>query len=256
MDKRLLSFRWIAITLGVVALAAVMVRLGFWQLDRLSQRRQLNGFVESQIAMAPINLNVSPDLPGLDGMDYRPVVVSGEYKFAEQVVLRNKSYQGMPGGHLLTPLRITGTQEAVIVDRGWISLTDLNAGHLERFDEPGMVVVKGAISLSQEDYPTGGTVDPTMAPDGSRLTALNLVNLTRLSPQVSEQLLPIYIQEEPSKDWTRQPYRVAAAPDLSDGPHLSYAVQWFSFAAIVLVGYPILVKRQLAQRGLKEKKNA
>lgn len=253
MDKRLLLFHWIAITFGVVALAAVMVCLGFWQLDRLRQRGELNGFVRSQMAMSAVNLNLSPDLPGLDGMDYRPVMARGEYDFAEQVVLRNKAWQGQPGGHLLTPLRITGSQEAVIVDRGWISLTDIVAGHLDQFDEPGVVEVKGAIRFSQEDYPAGAAVDPTVAPGGNRLMALNLVNLARLSQQVSKPLLPVFIQEQPSQDWTRLPYRVPAAPDLTDGPHLGYAIQWFSFAAIVLVGYPFLIKRQLAQRGLREK---
>jgi surfeit locus 1 family protein len=246
MDRRWLSFKWIGISLLVLVLAGVMVRLGFWQLDRLKQRRESNAITRAQMAMSPVDLNTTPDPPGLDGMEYRPAMVRGVYNFSEQVVLRNRSWQGQPGGHLLTPLIIEGTKEAVIVDRGWIPLADVLSGDLSKYDEPGVVEVRGAIRLSQTDYPIGSAVDPTIAPGGSPLRWLNLVNLDRLNRQVSERLLPVFIQQQPDSQWTRLPDRVPAEPDLSDGPHLSYAIQWFSFTAILLVGYPVLLRKQLA----------
>lgn len=246
MRQLKVPFKWVGITLLVLLLAGGMVRLGFWQLDRLRQRQELNAATRAQLAMSPVDLNVVPDLPGLDGMEYRPVIARGVYNFSEQVVLRNKSWQGQPGGHLLTPLIISGTQEAVIVDRGWVPLTDIMSGNLSQYDEPGEVTVQGAIRLSQTDYPVGSAVDPTVAPGGGPLRALNLVNLGRLERQVAEPLLPVFIQQQPDSQWTRLPDRVPAAPDLSDGPHLSYAIQWFSFTAILLAGYPLLLKKQLA----------
>ena len=253
MAKKFFTVRWILLTLIVMAFAAIMIRLGFWQLDRLNQRREINGFYITQMAMSPVNLNFSPDLPGLDGMDFRPALVVGEFNFAEQVVLRNKAWQGQPGGHLLTPLRISGTQKAVIVDRGWVPLTDIIDNRLGQYYEPGVVEVRGAIRLTQDSYPAGSAVDPTFAPGEDRLTALNLVNLDRLAPQTTEELLPIFIQEQASPASTGLPYRITAEPDLTDGPHLSYAIQWFLFSAILLIGYPFLVRYQLITRGSREK---
>jgi surfeit locus 1 family protein len=255
MLKKFFTFRWILLSLVVLALAAVMIRLGFWQLDRLRQRREINAFYTAQMAMSPVNLNGSTDLPGLDGMDFRPAMVTGAYNFAEQVVLRNKAWQGQPGGHLLTPLRISGTNAAVIVDRGWVPLTDIMDNHLDQYNEPGVVEIRGAIRLSQDNYPAGSVVDPRVGPGKERLAALNLVNLERLKQQVSEELLPIFIQEQASPASTGLPYRVSAEPDLTEGPHLGYAIQWFSFAGILLIGFPFFIRVQLITWASRNKLN-
>jgi surfeit locus 1 family protein len=176
-------------------------------------------------------------------MEYRSVVVRGEYDHSQQVLLKNQAYDNQIGYHLLTPLIITGTDQAILVDRGWIPL---DAGEqLEAFDEPGVVTVHGLLRRPQTQNDFGRLPDPTLAPGQTRLQAWSIVNVDRLQLQISDQLLPAYIAEAPSDAWTKMPYRQMAVPEISEGPHFGYAIQWFTFAAILALGYPVFVWRQI-----------
>jgi surfeit locus 1 family protein len=86
--------------------------------------------------------------------------------------------------------------------------------------------------------------DPPLAPGQTRLDAWNIVNLERINHQVSVPLLPAYIQQSPGSTQIAPPYRSEPQLDLTEGPHFSYALQWFTFAAILAIGYPIYVRRQ------------
>lgn len=72
----------------------------------------------------------------------------------------------------------------------------------------------------------------------------NIINLERIRWQVTTPLVPAYIQQSPSPTQTAPPYRAEPELDLTEGPHFSYALQWFTFAAILAVGYPVYVRRQ------------
>lgn len=241
---------WILTTLLVIAAMAVMVRLGFWQLDRLEQRRAFNSRVQNQLDQTRLDLNAealrSGDLAkSLPDMEYRSVTVTGEYDPSQQVALRNQVWNGELGVHLLTPLRIQGSDQIVIVDRGWIPYDDFTAGSLVKYDEPGTVTVSGVVRRSQSRPEIGNRVDPTLAPGQKRLDAFYMANVDRISQQVSYPLLPVYIQEAPNPAWAGPPYRSQPTLDLSEGPHMGYAIQWFAFAAILGIGYPMFVKRQM-----------
>jgi surfeit locus 1 family protein len=121
---RLFNRRWWKITLLVILAMGVMVRLGIWQLDRLAQRRAFNARVQAQMEASTLHLQGAALTEDLPSMEYRQVQVTGEYDFAHQVALRNQAWQGQFGVHLVTPLEISGTQTAVLVDRGWIPYDD------------------------------------------------------------------------------------------------------------------------------------
>jgi surfeit locus 1 family protein len=242
----LFNRRWWWATLLVIAAAAVMVRLGIWQLDRLAQRRAFNAQVREQLAQPSLDLNgeaLDADLPY---MEYRTVTVMGIYDQAEEVALRNQVWRDHPGVHLLTPLVISGTNEAVLVDRGWIPAEDAAPEKRAKYAEPGIVLVRGAIrqTRAKPDY---GSPDPPLAPGEQRLDVWSNVNVERIAQQVSRPLLPIYIQQAPDLAWTSLPYRSEPELDLTEGPHLSYALQWFAFTAILVVGYPYYVRRHLSK---------
>src|SRR5262249_8044896 len=98
----------------VVGGAAVMIGLGIWQLQRLAERRALNARIGVVMAQPPAPLpGAVSDLP-----DYTPVVATGSYDFANEIVVRNRAHEQQPGVHLLTPLRLQGSDQAVLVDRG------------------------------------------------------------------------------------------------------------------------------------------
>jgi surfeit locus 1 family protein len=104
--------------------------------------------------------------------------------------------------------------------------------------------VRGVIRLSQSKAELGRRTDPTPSPGEGLLKTWNFVNIPRLSEQVSSSLLPVYIQQVPDPAWSSLPYRTQPELDLSEGPHLGYAFQWFIFAAILGIGYPFFIRRQ------------
>jgi surfeit locus 1 family protein len=238
------SRRWFFATLLVLAGTAVLVRLGIWQLDQLAQRREFNVYVITQVSMPSFELDDTAMESALTLMEYRAVHVVGVYDFSQQVVLRNQVYQDKIGVNILTPLRIAGSNRAVMVNRGWIPIEDYLAGDLHPFDELGTVMVSGVIRLSQEKPDFGKISDPTPAPGAGRLEAWNLANIPRMDEQISYKLLPVYIQQSPEPAWTALPYRTTPNLELTEGPHQSYAIQWFSFAAVLFFGYPFFIRRE------------
>ena len=247
----LFSRRWILTTLLAIAAIGVLIRLGVWQLDRLAQRREFNARVVAQQHAEPLTLDNATLAADLLNMEYRAVVVTGQYNFAQQVVLRNQAWQTLPGVHLLTPLVISGTNQAVLVDRGWIPQEDATPDKRSQYDEPGLVTVRGVLRRPQSKPDLGGVPDPPLAAGQTRLDAWNIVNLERISRQVPTPLLPAYIQQSPEKAQTALPYRAGPQLDLTEGPHFGYALQWFTFAAILAIGYPVYVQHHAEQSNVK-----
>jgi surfeit locus 1 family protein len=240
----LLSRRWILFTLLVVAGAAACARLGVWQLDRLKQRRAFNAHVLAVQAMPALKLPAEATAEDLPDQQYRPAAATGTYDFANQVALRNQYSNGQVGYHLLTPL-VMKNGEAVLVDRGWIPAdgNDVPAAW-RKYDVPGEVTVNGVIQASQTASVFMGPTDPTLTPGQKGLDLWVFVNLQRIAQQMPYPVLPVYLQQNPVPNQTNPPIPLQVELDLSEGPHQSYAIQWFSFAALLLVGYPFYVRRQ------------
>ena len=245
MMLRLLSRRWILATLLVIAGAAVCARLGIWQLDRLKQRRVFNAHVLAMRAAAPLDLSAPSDPPDLAEMEYRAARATGRYDFAHQVAIRNQSYDNQYGLHLLTPL-VMSNGRAVLVDRGWIPAEGNPApADWHAYDAPaGEVTVQGILRQSQTQAGFGGAADPTLTPGQKGLDEWVYVNIGRISQQMPYPLLPVYLQQNTDAGRTDPPIPYQEELDLSEGPHQGYAVQWFSFATLLLVGYPFFVRRQ------------
>ena len=249
MHGNLLTLRWIFTTLVVLAAIGVMARLGFWQLERLEQRRVFIQHVEAQLNSAPLDLNQALSEGGLqpedlNQMEYRMVVARGQYRFSETVALRNQVWEDQPGFHLLTPLYLEGSKAALLVDRGWIPLAQREKSDWGQYDQPGEVQIEGQIRLAQNRR-IFGVPDPTLAPGQNGLDAWNAVNIARIAGQVEGDLLPVFVVASPENANASMPYRELTQPDLSEGSHLGYALQWFSFAAVLAIGYPFFVRKQL-----------
>ena len=242
MLKLLFSRQWWFPTLLVIAACGVMARLGIWQLDRLAQRKAFNARVTAQMAAAPLELKGEALTADLFAMEYRAVTVVGEYDHGQQVALRNQAWDAGEAGiraglHLLTPLVLAGTEQAVLVDRGWIPLADSAPDRWGQYDERGPVTVQGIIRRSQSKADFGNITDPA-----GRLSLWNLANVARIAEQVTRPLLPVYIQQAPEPAWTGLPYRSQPDLDLSEGSHFGYALQWFGFALVLAIGYPLYAR--------------
>ncbi len=90
-----------------------------------------------------------------------------------------------------------------------------------------------------------GVPDPTLSPGETRLDAWNALRLERIEQQLGTALPPVYILASPDPAQAGAPYASIEEPDLSEGPHMGYALQWFSFAAILSAGYPYFVRKNL-----------
>jgi surfeit locus 1 family protein len=240
--------KWWIPTLLVLAGTALCIRLGIWQLDRLEQRRAFNTHYESARAQPVLDLN--QQLPAdIVEMEWRSVKVSGAYDFENQVAVRNQYYGSQYGYHLLTPLRFspsTGAEQAtvVIVDRGWIPAEGNSApSDWRKYDETGTVDVLGQIRLGQVKPAIGGVADPVLV-EGEKLEVWNNADIARLADQMPYPVLPAYIQPEADPTDTEPPIPFQPEIELTEGPHFGYALQWFTFATILFVGYPFFLRKQ------------
>ncbi len=238
---KMFTRKWWITTILVILGAALCVRLGIWQLDRLAQRRVFNAHVFAMQAMPPLNLPASVDLTA---MEYRAVTASGTYDFENQVALRNQFNGDQYGYHLLTPLKLPDG-EAILVDRGWIP-SDGNSTPADwrKYDQTGPVTVQGQIRSEQTQPSFGSVADPTLAPGQTRLDFWIYVNLDRIKLQMPYSILPVYIQLDPDPGRTQPPIPFQPVLDLTEGPHQGYAIQWFSFATLLVAGYPFYLNYQ------------
>lgn len=239
----LFTRRWLFATLLVLLACAVMVRLGFWQLDRLAQRRAFNARVSEQMAQPPLDLNDAPPEADLAAMEYRTVRLSGRFDYEHQVAIRNQAWENRLGVHLLTPLRLDDSEQAVMVDRGWIPLEDFQAGDLSPFDEAVDATIEGVLRRSQSQPSFGGRADAPLQP-GEWRAVWNFVTLEWMAQQMPYPLLNVYVVQAPEDGRDGLPYRHLPEVELTEGPHLGYAVQWFLFAAILFLGYPFYVRKE------------
>ena len=241
--------KWLVPTLFVVAGAVLCIRLGIWQLDRLEQRRAFNAQFESMRAMPPLDLNEEQP-EDIKQMEWRAVSVQGEFDFENQVALRNQYKGSEYGYHLLTPLlfdtsSVSGqAPQAVLVDRGWIP-TEGNSAPADwrTYDEAGAVNLSGQIRLGQTKPAIGGVADVPPA-DGSRLEVWSNADVERIAGQLPYPILPIYIQPDVDENDTDPPIPYQPTIELTEGPHFGYALQWFTFATILLIGYPFYLRTQ------------
>jgi surfeit locus 1 family protein len=244
--RAMFSRKWILTTLLVILGAAICVRLGIWQLDRLAQRRAFNAHYSQETQMPPLVLKAAPQ-DDLTAMEYRAVEVTGTYDFENQVALRNRYHDNEYGYHLLTPL-ILSDGTAVIVERGWIPAEgNSTPADWRKYDVTGPVTIKGIIRLGQTKPDIGGVPDPTLTPGQTRLDFWNITNLERIASQVPYKLLPVFIQPNPDDTLAAPPYPYQPEVDISEGPHFGYALQWFAFASILFFGYPFYLRRNGVQ---------
>jgi surfeit locus 1 family protein len=234
----LLRPRWLA-GLGLVVLVAVtFTRLGVWQLHRLDERRAYEALVASRLAAAPVPLeDVLAGGGDADAMRYRRVTASGTYDTAHEVILYGRTQGDQSGNHVLTPL-ILDDGSAVAVDRGWVPFEDDSPPLADAAPPDGTVRVTGVLLPPEVE-----TAPPSPAP--SPTTTFAKVDLGALAAQVPYRLAPAYLLMGSQQPAPAALPLVAPLPDAADAPpHLSYAIQWFSFATIAVVGFVVLVRRE------------
>jgi surfeit locus 1 family protein len=226
----------------VLTVAAACVALGLWQLDRLGQVRDHNARLAERMASAPVDLGALAAAGDLDdaALEFRAAEVTGTFRPEEEVLQRGQQDpRGQQGFHLLTPLDL-GDGTAVLVRRGWVP-TGLDTPPVAEAAPPsGEVTVTGLLERSVPQ-PGFGPQDPS---DG-HLERVFHPDTDRLDGQVSGDLLPVVLRLDADTVAADGGLPVPLErPVLDEANHRSYAVQWFTFAALALVTYGAWLTRQ------------
>jgi surfeit locus 1 family protein len=238
--------KWLLPTLVIIALTSLFILLGFWQLQRLGQRRAANARIVARMEQPILTLDGSRLDPG--EIELRRATVTGQYDPANEIVLRNRTYNEIPGVHVLTPLRIAGSDAAILVDRGWIPYEQAAPGARAAFAPPeGPITVHGVLRKTQERRGSLMPVDAAPA-GGGRLDAWHRVDIPLIQAQTAYPLLPLFLEEVGASPAVAASGFPRPDPDiaLDEGPHLAYAIQWFAFALIAAGGYFILYRSRVA----------
>ncbi|GAB4497942.1 MAG: SURF1 family protein [Anaerolineales bacterium] len=243
---RLFNRRWVFLTVLVIVAALVMARLGIWQLDRLAQRRAFNAQVLSQITQPPLPLTPAELNQDLNTLVFRTVILRGELDNAHTMVIGNQVYENQMGVNLLTPFKIEGSAAVILVNRGWIAFEDWQRGDLSAYAVEGTVEVTAMLRATQTAAGLRECLDPLEG--GSVVFPFQVwcVAVEGIAERLPYTLLPVYALQLPPEGTAQNapPYAVRPQIEISEGNHLSYAVQWFSFATILLFGYPFFVRRE------------
>lgn len=232
----LLRPKWVAGHLLVLLLTGLFVAAGFWQLSR---NREAHDKLDAERAAfgAPAPTLVPSMLPKAVDESAR-VTVTGRFDARHQALLRNRTRHDKLGFDVLTPLRLD-SGDVVIVDRGWVTFDAVQRGIGDAGVPEGRVLVRGVMQnasrlrAGEQAKREGG------------LVSLPRVDVTQIVPDANG-VLAGYVEAQ-----YQEPAPSGAAPKLPDPKkvtevnHLSYAFQWFSFAAIAIIGWPIVLRRAL-----------
>jgi surfeit locus 1 family protein len=215
----------------LLALAAVVsfVMLGFWQLRRHDEKVDRRDAARTAQEAPRVAVEDAPD------GEVRRVTATGEY-LAGVEAKRLTSLDGLSGYEVLTPL-VLDDGTAVVVVRGWARL---EVDHLQGgVAPPGEVTVEGVLwPATVGEHEPAPLPEFVRSPDPGRFAAATGL-------EFSDSYLVITDQDPP----IGEPLRLPDQPEASLGPHLGYAGQWFLFAAVLVVGYPLLLRRRVRPLG-------
>jgi surfeit locus 1 family protein len=226
----------------VVVAAAVCVRLGFWQLDRLEDRRTRNEAIRAATALPPLTLDAEGFRAAADAdpaaSAWRRAEAAGRFLPAGEQVVRGRSRDGRPGVLVATPL--AAEHGTVIVLRGWVPAPDGATIDRGAVAAPGGEVRVSGVLVPLPADPRRGVPIPTPRGDST----WRGLEVSAASGRAPGPVLPLYLQLLADGRVSDGPPFPEPLPELTAGSHLGYAVQWFSFAAIALVGLAVVVARR------------
>lgn len=219
-----MSGRTSSFILLALVLAGLCIRLGFWQLDRHQERRAFNADRRARLAAAPATYD---SVRRLQEGWLRRSILEGEPDYEREFVITGRSRNGSPGVHILTPMKPAGSDTVVLVNRGWVYAPDAATIDLGRWRES-----RTSFSGYTDTIPAPAT-PPQLKNRGLR--SLTRAGVDSLLPYPFHSLYLVAHDSVPGE----APARLSQ-PALDAGSHLSYAIQWFCFAAIAIGGAVIV----------------
>lgn len=244
--KRLPWTRWVALLLFVVCLVVAFVNLGQWQLRRLDERRGDNATVRVHEAAPIVDYQQVFDHPITDADAWQRVRVTGTFDPAGQLIVRYRTNSGTPGYEVVVPLRADDGR-TVLIDRGFLA-RPVGEDFPTSVDGPpsGVVTVIGYVRRNEQGPPQA--VTPASG-------SVRLINSDAIGEFLGRPLVNGYIDTTEMTP-PQSGYQPVQTPPLDEGPHLSYALQWFTFSLIALLGTVVLIRNDIRDRKKAEAKAA
>ena len=232
MNSGGLSWRKAAILLAALSGVVITASLGQWQMRRAAQKQALVQARVDKAALAPVDgttLGLAGDsVVNREGLLYRAVHLQGRWLPAFTVYLDNRQMQSRPGFFVLTPLRLSGSDQVIVVQRGWVprSFTDRTA--LPPIETPdGEVQLQGHLApWPSRMYDFGGVEEGPIRQN---------LDLAAYRQQIGLPLLELSVQQSgaPSEGLLREWPEVASGVE----KHHGYAFQWFGLSALIALLY-------------------
>lgn len=224
--------RWVPFLLLFVP-ACVCAGLGVWQLERAAQKRALTQTLAARAALPPLEVGDAP--LDADAVRHRQVTVRGAFDAAGQVYVEGRRHAGRTGLHVVTPLRIHGSERRILVNRGWVAAEE------EAAVPAGEVTVRGNAEVPSPPALVLHAGDGAAKDWGARWPYLTL---PLFAARVPYPLQTVVVLQDPAdahgfvRDWPRELPK--------EGMHIGYALQWFAFA---LIGLAVFVRLSLTRAG-------
>ena len=206
-----------------MALAAGCIQLGNWQLGKAERKQAAQALLDQRGADTPVSLGSTR--ADADSLRSRPVSIRGRFETEHQFLVDNRVHREQAGYHVITPFHLDGGNMRVLVNRGWIPAPARHAD-IPRVDTPsGPLELRGTAVVPGTRFFTlgGGNSDSAWQPVWQNL------DLARFAGLVPWPVQPVVVQLDAAapagfvRDWPR--------PDERLERHLSYAYQWYGFAA-------------------------
>ena len=234
----LFTRRWVLFAITVALLAWAAWLLGEWQFHRLEDRKELNAIVarNTSAPAAPVSEVLAPDHPVPASEEWRVVTATGRYATDETVIVRYRTREGASGSDVVVPL-VTRQGPALVVDRGWLATA--NSG-TEPVDVPappaGEVTVSGWVRVD-------ATGDSTVVSAGSSGDSLSTraISSDRIGEALDREVYGGFIDLKSEDPAPETPLEPAELPELDNGPHFFYGLQWWFFGALAISGFGYLV---------------
>ena len=224
----LVSRRWIIFFFVVVLLTYSTWWLGRWQFHRLADRKHDNAIIRTNEAgtPTPVERVLAPGRSVPDDDQYRLVSATGTYDVAHTVIKRYSTRDGESGADIVVPL-VTPSGTALLVDRGWLATgnTGVDPGDVPA-PPAGQVTVTGWVRFDA----TGGS---TVVTDQST----RAISSAAIGPALGLQVYGGFVDLKSESPAPATPLATAELPDLGNGPHFFYGLQWWFFGLLAIFGF-------------------
>lgn len=220
-------------TIVTLLVLPVLLKLGFWQLDRAEEKRELIALFKQQNEQGPISIN---DKLKLDlKLNYREAKVSGNYDSGKQIYIDNKIYQGKLGVYAVTPFKLKNSEFSILVNRGWVPMAQDRNSLPDIKTDTDLLNLAGKIKIVENKPFTLG--DKFQSNDGWP-ALIQWLNIKDIEQKSQLKLLPyIFLLDDKDKSgYVREWKPVVMLPEKS----ISYAVQWFSLALALIIIYIVV----------------